>query len=133
MYPLLYVHAVLMCIAFLLLLCGFLVARFLKRKSYWLKIHRPFGITGTAIAVLGAIAISLQVYLTGGEHLSVPHSYLGIVIVFLTIVIPVIGFLQFRLRGKAATLRIIHIWSGRIALVLMLLNILAGLKLAGLI
>jgi hypothetical protein len=52
------------------------------------------------------------------------HSYLGFTIATLAIFTPLLGFIQFRMRDKR--MRIIHRWSGRITIVLMLVNIIAG-------
>lgn len=125
---LLYAHAGLMCIGFLFLLAGFIIVRFMKRKVWWLKIHRVCGISGASCAVLGFCAAFLDIALAGGQHLSIPHSYIGIVAVILVIAAPVLGFMQFRFREHMRAIKRLHIWSGRTALVLMLINIMLGLS-----
>jgi hypothetical protein len=124
---LLYVHAGLMCTGFLFLLMGFAVVRFMKRKTWWLKIHKLLAIPGASCAVLGFCAVVLDIALAGGQHLRTPHSYIGVVVVILIIAAPVLGFMQFRFRQHVRAIKGLHIWSGRIVLILMLINIMLGL------
>lgn len=119
----LYAHAVLMCIGFLFLLAGFVVVRFMKRKVWRLTIHKACGISGASCAVLGFCAVFLDIALARGQHLSTPHGYVGIAAVVLAIAAPVLGFIQFRFREHIRAVKGLHIWSGRIALILMLINI----------
>ena len=128
----LYAHAVLMCIGFLFLLAGFVIARFMKRKLWWLTIHKACGISGASCAVLGFCAVFLDIALARGQHLSIPHSYVGIAAVILAVAAPVLGLMQFRFREHIRAVKGLHIWSGRIALILMLINIIVGFSLMGL-
>jgi hypothetical protein len=123
---LLYTHAVFMCIGFLFLLTGFIIVRFMKRKAWWLKIHRLWGMLGGSCAALGSCAVVLDIALAGGQHLRIPHSYIGIVAVVLVITVSVLGFMQFRFREHIQAIKRLHIWSGRITLVLMFINIMLG-------
>jgi len=120
---LLYTHAGLMCIGFAFLLAGFIVVRFMKRKTWWLKVHRLCGILGGSCAVLGFCAVALGIVSAGGQHLRIPHSYIGVVAVILVVAAPFLGFMQFRFREHIQVIRRLHVWSGRIVLILMLINI----------
>ena len=122
----LYAHAVLMCIGFLFLLAGFVIVRFMKRKVWRLTIHKVCGTSGALCAALGFCAVFLDIALAGGQHLSIPHSYVGIAAVVLAIAAPVLGLMQFRARQRVKVVRGLHIWSGRTALVLMFINIILG-------
>ncbi|HOE15802.1 MAG TPA: hypothetical protein PLX02_00155 [Syntrophorhabdaceae bacterium] len=119
----LYAHAILMCTGFLFLFTGLIIARTMKRKAWWLKLHRMCGISGASCAALGFCVVFLDIALAGGQHLSTPHGYIGIVAVVLAIAAPVLGFMQFRAGRRAKVIKGFHIWSGRIALLLMLINI----------
>lgn len=124
----LYAHAVLMCIGFLFFLAGFVIVRFMKRELWWLTIHKACGISGASCAVLGFCAVFLDIALAGGLHLSTVHGYIGIIALMLAITAPVLGFMQFRFREHIQAVKRLHIWSGRIALILMLINIMLGLS-----
>jgi len=124
---LLYTHAGFMCIGFMFLLAGFIVARFMKRKTWWLKAHRLCGMLGGSCAVPGFCAVVLDIVLAGGQHLRTPHGYIGVVAVILAVAAPLLGFMQFRFREHIQAIRRLHVWSGRIVLILMLINIILGL------
>lgn len=128
-----YTHATLMIAAFVGLFVGFVVARFLKRRRWWLKVHRSIGLTGAIFVLVGLGAVVLQITLTGRSHFRIPHSYFGMLVVFLTLATPTLGLAMMKAQDRAARLRNYHRWSGRITLVLMFVNIVAGLKLIGVI
>jgi hypothetical protein len=126
-------HAGLMLIAFGLVVGGFLVARIARKKRWWLKFHRALGIIGTSAMVLGLFAGTLDISLTGREHLAIPHAWLGLAVVALGMLTPVLGLFLVRLGGRVPLIRPLHRWSGRVTLILMAVNILLGLRAAGLI
>lgn len=128
-----YTHAILMIVAFLGLFLGFTVARFMKKKSWWLKVHRSLGITGAILVLIGLFAVALQITLTGRSHFRIPHAYLGTFVVLLALLTPTLGLMMIRMRNKAGKLRTYHRWSGRTTLALMFVNVVAGLKLIGVI
>jgi len=125
---LLYTHASLMCVGFMFLLAGFIIVRFMKRKTWWLKVHRLCGITGASCVIMGLSAVALDIFFAGGQHLRIPHSYIGIVAVVLAVATPFLGFMQFRFREHIQAIKGLHIWSGRITLLLMFINITLGLS-----
>ena len=53
-----------------------------------------------------------------------PHAYIGITAVALVVLAPIMGFMQFRTRDKR--MHIIHRWTGRLAIAMVLVNIAAG-------
>lgn len=133
MVMLMYIHAGLMGLGFCIFLCGVIIARYIKKRIWWLKTHRILGIIGVFCVILAFFAVTLQITLTDGPHFGVPHSYVGIVVVILSVVTPIFGLLQFKLREAAASIKKLHIWSGRMTIFLMLINILFGLWLIGVI
>ena len=126
-----YIHAILMIGASLVLLSGFIIARYMKNIKWWLKAHKTMGFTGACLILAALLAIVIQISLTGRSHLRIPHSYMGILVVVLAFVAPTLGLMQFKIRNMAAKLRSYHKWLGRIALVLMFINILVGLDIIG--
>ena len=137
LYGLLYpVHGVLMGVSFVLLFVGMFFPRYLKKKRWWLKIHRRIGISGTAI---GAAGIALAVYMifrTTGVHLRVLHSWIGLVTVVLMIFTPLLGHFMLKIRKvprRAKRARAVHRWIGRVTLLLMAATIVLGLMQAGIL
>lgn len=128
-----YTHATLMIAAFVGLFFGFIVARSLNKRRWWLKVHRSVGLTGAIFVLVGLGAVVLQITLTGRSHFRIPHSYLGMLVVFLTLATPTLGLAMMKAQDRAARLRNYHRWSGRITLALMFVNVVAGLKLIGVI
>jgi hypothetical protein len=126
-------HAGLMFVGFLLFLAGFAIVRLMRRKRWWLKAHRALGITGAVIVVCGLFAEALHISLAGMQHLKVPHAYVGIVAVFLALVTPVLGHLQFKFPRSVTLLKRLHVTAGGTLLVLVAINIILGLSIAGII
>ena len=112
---------------------GFLTARFLKRRLWWLKLHKKFGITGTALLLTGLCLEIIHLSLIDAGHLNVLHSYIGIIIVLFSVVAPFLGFMQFKFPQNALIIKLFHRWSGRILLLLMGVNIISGLYTAGIL
>jgi len=130
---LLYIHAVLMCTGFLLLMSGFCIARFFKRKVWWLKIHTLCGIVGAASVLTGFFAVVLDISLGGGQHFRIPHSYIGGAGVPLAIVAPILGFMQFKVGKEFMGIKQLHTWSGKTLLFLLLANSMVGFSLIGIL
>lgn len=126
-------HAGLMILAFCIMLTGAIIARFMKKKAWWFKVHRSLGITGAILVVLGLFAEALQISLMGRPHFTVPHSWIGIVAVGFAVLTLALGLVQTRVRKLATRLRGPHRWSGRLTLLLMLINIVLGLYMIGII
>ena len=130
-YLLLQAHAGLMLLTVFLLLNGALIARLLKKKPWWLKVHRSIAITGVILFLIAIIAIALQITLTERAHLRIPHSWVGLAAFIFILLTPTLGFLQFKIKNMAAKLRVFHRWSGRITISLMIINIVLGLFMIG--
>ncbi|NPU83170.1 MAG: hypothetical protein HPY65_01685 [Syntrophaceae bacterium] len=132
MNPLL-IHGLLMGTGFGLMTLAGIVSRFLKRKRWWLKGHRALGIAGAVMLVPGAAAAYFLVEASTGVHLQEPHTWLGAAVLVLSFTAPIVGILAFRIRAHAARLRMVHRWSGRLALAAALLTVLTGLRLVGIL
>lgn len=55
-----------------------------------------------------------------------PHAYLGAGTFVFIVATPLLGIAQFRIKDKK--IRIVHRWSGRITMVLIIATILAGIQ-----
>jgi hypothetical protein len=107
------------------MLGGMPTARYLKGKNWWLKAHKSLGMSGVLLIVSGVIVAVYMVSTYMGTYLvKEPHAYLGIAALALVVFTPIMGFMQFRIKDKR--MRIIHRWSGRLAIVMVLINAAAG-------
>jgi hypothetical protein len=119
-------HASLVILGFLLLVWGMTFAR--RKEKGWLKKHKLLGISGAAFALAGVMMAAYMVSAASQEHLRVPHAYLGSFVILLLIITPALGLLQLRAaKENKAKIKRVHRLFGRIALLLMALNILFGL------
>lgn len=118
-------HALLVLSGLLLFFAAMTCARYLKRKRWWLKAHRLLGIAGAAITLSG---ITVAVYMVSASAGLQPpgglHAYIGIIVSFMVLFTPVLGFLQMKKKDKR--LRVIHRWSGRMTIALMTINAYLG-------
>ncbi|UCG68420.1 MAG: hypothetical protein JSV09_11475 [Thermoplasmata archaeon] len=127
------IHAALLTVGFLLMLTGVIIAKAFKKRKWWLKTHKMLGIVGAILSILGLIMGFIMVQLSSGEHFRVPHAYVGFLAIIFAVLTLGLGFAQFKVKKNRKKIRMIHRWSGRITLVLMLLNIIFGLSLVGII
>lgn len=107
---------------FLLMISGVAIAIFMRRKKWWLKLHRTAGSLAVICFLCGFASAILMVALSTGEHFKVYHAYLGLVTMALILPTPFLGYLQFRT---------VHRWSGRVTLVFACMAVVSGLQLVG--
>ena len=127
------IHASLMVIGFILMIVGITLAKVFKKKKWWLKNHKILGILGAVISIAGLVMAFIMVSLGSGVHFRVPHAFLGILAIIFAILAPGLGSAQFKVKKNKAKIRFAHRWVGRIAAVLMLINIISGLILVGIL
>jgi len=137
--------------AFLLMTAGACIAMFMRRKRWWLKVHKLAGFLAALFVICGfALAVSMVIAFDG-EHFRVPHAYLGLATIALAVLTPVLGYLLLRksspARGtthlqsdeidtKAGSSRRLtpaaHRWSGRATVILACTAVASGLHIVGL-
>jgi hypothetical protein len=121
------IHAVLMGLATLQLLVSMLIARRRSRDNSWLPKHKTLGVTSPLLLLAGAGVAYTMVASSGSGHLSVPHAWLGLTTVVLVLILPLLGFSIFRFPNRGGTLRALHAWIGRFALLLLLTGCVSGI------
>ncbi|HOD35928.1 MAG TPA: hypothetical protein PLR20_10640 [Syntrophales bacterium] len=127
----LFVHGGFMAAGFFLMAAGFAVARFMRKKRFWLRAHRALGLSGASLIGLGFLTALYMVNEFGDEHFAVLHARVGALTVFLSFMTPALGQLQIVFRSRAADIRNWHRWSGAMTLLMVFLTILTGLVQAG--
>jgi len=116
-----------------LMTAGVTVARLMRKKPWWLRGHRALGACGSLSVVCGFATALTMVADFGGPHFQVLHAWVGVLVVLAATATPVLGQLQFVLKERRAEIRKVHRWAGAITLILISLNIISGLVLAGVI
>ena len=129
----LYLHAGFMITGLSLMAAGVTVARLMRKKPWWLRGHRALGACGSLSVAGGFVTALVMVDGFGGPHFQVLHAWAGALVVLAATATPVLGQLQFVLKERRAEIRKIHRWAGAITLILISLNIISGLVLAGVI
>ncbi len=127
------IHAGFMLAGLFSMVTGVTIAMSARKKRWWLRVHRQLGSAGVACVLLGFMAVLYMVSRDTGEHFAVPHTYLGIVTILAVSFTYTMGIMQLKVRRKVVNIRLIHRWSGRVTLSIMLLNLLSGFFLVGML
>jgi hypothetical protein len=124
-----YIHAGPMIIGFILMASGNGIVLLMRGKSWWFKAHRYLGIGGGTFSFIGLLTGIFMVAETTGEHLRVPHTYLGLITITMISFTLASSSMILRNPGKASKFKRIHRWLGRIALTLMIITMFVGFSL----
>jgi len=120
-------HAFLVSTGLVFMIAGMLAARYKKGRKKWLKTHKTLGLLGASLAIAGVLmAVYMVSTYLGIYFIKITHAYVGITSLFLVVLAPLIGYMQFRLKDKRV--HVIHKLSGRLAILFMLANVLLGLQ-----
>lgn len=118
-------HAFLVSSGLLLLSAGMICARYMKRRRWWLKAHKTLGLAGAGLTLFGIMVAVYMVSASSGLNSPAgPHAYIGILVSLMVLFTPFMGFIQLKKGDKR--LRAIHKWSGRMTIVLMIINAYLG-------
>jgi hypothetical protein len=124
-------HVALMAAGSVMVAAAVLIAATQRRKRGWLRFHRGAGLSGAVLILTGGAAVVAAVTLDGREHLRSPHTWFGALTIAAAVATPLLGFLQFKIRERAESLRATHRLCGRILTGAALITILFGLRAAG--
>ncbi len=122
-------HIASMAGAFILIGTGVFIAMFRRKDPAWLKRHKALNTSGMAVALAGFFFIVLAISLVQGEHFTILHTWLGLIIIASVLITPLLGQLMFAVGPQVAQVRPWHIWWGRATLALMAVNIALGIGL----
>lgn len=127
------VHAILMGSAVLSLLAAAWAVTLGRYRKGSFRLHRTAAVTAFVLLAAGLLVAAGMVRASGGPHLRVFHGVFGTLTIVLGFLTGAGGFITTKARTNRKQLRTIHLWVGRLAVVLFLLTILAGLRQAGLL
>jgi hypothetical protein len=119
-------HATFMLTGFILLLTGFIVARYHKTKD-WYKTHTILQVCGGACILAGITVGVYMVTLSGLPSFRNIHEVFGIITGFLVIIALVLGYSVRRVHTTKNVVRTSHRWLGRITIALMAVTIILGI------
>jgi hypothetical protein len=120
-------HAGFMIMGFLSMVTGASAAMFMRRKAWWLRLHKRAGFFGTFCILAGFVAAVSMIALSAGEHFRITHHYVGLITAAFAVLTPLLGIVQFKVRDQAARIRVIHRWSGRVTLLVAFVAVGSGL------
>ena len=123
------IHATIVVTGLLLVVLVGLIARFLRKKPWWFKLHRTLALLTILIVASGVITAIYMVTIGGGAHFTLPHHWLGLTSLVFVIVTVLVGYLRPRLGLSRIQYRWIHISLAFITAILMLLTIYFGFRL----
>jgi hypothetical protein len=120
-------HAALMLTGFFLMGIGIVIARYLKKKKWRMKVHKIITVIGASFGIAGLVLGFIMVEQTTGVHFRILHGIIGTISVVTFIIIPTLGYLMFKIRGKGKQMRSAHIWMGRLdVFLLVILSMILG-------
>jgi cytochrome c biogenesis protein CcdA len=126
-----YTHTGFMTAGFLLMSTGAATAVFMKRRRWWLSLHKWAGALTVVCFLCGFASAIVMIAVSAGTHFTVAHARLGLLTTALSVLTLLLGHLQFRVRNASGKIRDLHRWSGRITLIFACMAIASGLWTAG--
>jgi hypothetical protein len=121
------IHAVLMGLGTLQLIVSMFIARRREHDRNWLAKHKTLGVTSPLLLLVGFAVAIYMVGLRNSGHFQVLHAIFGLIATGLVVATPVVGFSML----KSKSLRPVHVWTGRLALLMLLGVLVSGLLVAG--
>jgi len=127
------VHAILMGSAVLSLLTAAWAVTLGRRRKGSFHIHKTAAVTAFVLLAAGLVVAIGMVQASGGPHLRVPHGIFGAITIVVGFLTGAGGHITTKARANRKQLRTIHLWVGRVAVILFLLTVLAGLRQVGIL
>jgi hypothetical protein len=127
------IHAILMGSAVLSLLMAAWAVTLGRHRKGSFRIHKTAAVTAFVLLAAGFAVAAGMVQASGGPHLRVLHGIFGAVTIVLGFLTGAGGLITTKARTNRKQLRTVHLWVGRVAIVLFLLTVLAGLRQVGIL
>ncbi|MHB8071069.1 MAG: cytochrome b family protein [Candidatus Cryosericum sp.] len=127
------VHALLMGSAVISMFVAAWAVTLGKHHKGSFRIHKTAAVTAFVLLAAGLTVAAGMVQASGGPHFRVLHGIFGAITIAFGLLTGVGGLITTKVRSLRKRLRPIHVWAGRIAVVLFVFTILAGLRQAGIL
>jgi len=127
------IHAILMGSAVLSLLMAAWAVTLGRHRKGSFRIHKTAAVMAFVLLAAGFVVAAGMVQASGGPHLRVLHSIFGAVTIMLGFLTGAGGLITAKARANREQLRTVHLWVGRVAIVLFLLTVLASLRQVGIL
>lgn len=124
------VHASLMILGLAFLVTGMVIMRYHK-TSNWYKMHTTLQKVGGTSVIAGLSIAIVMVSLSDISHFVSSHGILGIFTIGLIFSTIIVGSLVIRYPEKKDVVAPGHRWMGRIAIGLVIINIILGISMMG--
>jgi hypothetical protein len=127
-------HAILMTAGFICIIAAGLLPVYGKRIAGWYRIHVASAVTGGVLVILAVSMVFAVPYLSAIPSAFLIHVILGVLLVLTFLTAVLLALFRPRVAGsRKATVRTVHLWMGRIFIMLVVVNILLGLTAVGLL
>ncbi len=116
-------HALVMTIGTAIMTASIAMIYLRKRANGWYRWHKRLGFIGASLVIIG---LAIAVYMVGGEHLRVLHSYVGLAALVLLLLPVPLGMAVSKVKERKR-MRSIHLWVSRAAVIAAIIAIVLGL------
>jgi hypothetical protein len=126
--PLWVYHAILIGTGMLCILTAGLLPLYGKGISGWYRLHIVTAIAGSILVIPAIILVFRVPYLSASPSAFAVHVVLGLLLLISLLAAILFALIRSRAGPRKATFRRTHIWLGRAFIVLVVINILVGLR-----
>ncbi|MFX1415997.1 MAG: hypothetical protein ACFFC0_04245 [Promethearchaeota archaeon] len=123
------IHAGTMTTSIILFILAVLIARFMRQRRWWLRVHRAISTLGAAVGVSGFSVAFYMVSLGGGVHFFYLHTWVGGASLVLAVVTALSGYGRALLGLSRKRYLLVHRLLAVLTIVLMAIAIVLGLGL----
>jgi hypothetical protein len=127
------IHAILMGSAVLSLLTAVWTVTLGRRRKGSFRIHKAAAVTALVLLAAGFVVGAGMVQASGGPHFRVLHGVFGAVTIMMGVAGAAGGFVTTGVHSLRKRLRPIHVWAGRMSIVMFLMTIFLGLHQVGIL
>ncbi len=123
------VHAGTMTTALILFILAVVIARFMRQRRWWLRVHRAISTVGAAVGVGGFAVAFYMVSLGGGVHFFYLHTWVGAASLVLAVITALSGYGRSRLDLTRERYLLVHRLLAVFTILSMTIAIVLGLGL----
>jgi hypothetical protein len=129
--PLWPAHAALLVSGIICIVAAGLLPVYGKNLSGWYRIHVSVAVIGSILSLIAIVLVFRVPYLSGDPTVFFVHVFLGLLLLFTLLAALVLALARNRAGSRKVLFRSSHIWAGRLFILLVLVNIILGLKAVG--